>query len=69
MYLSHYCPEFTKNKSNIFNSNSLKNTKVYIVREHKLDENRDIRKLPSHTVPPAQPSSPVGRDYENIIPF
>ncbi|KAH7348972.1 hypothetical protein BKA65DRAFT_501830 [Rhexocercosporidium sp. MPI-PUGE-AT-0058] len=67
--LCHHCPEFTKNKSNIFNSNSLKNAKAHMIGEYKLDENGDIGKLPSHAVPPAQPSGPVGGDYENIIPF
>ena len=45
MYLGHYDPAFIKNKTTLFNSNSLKNAERYIKDYYKLDKDRDIRRL------------------------
>lgn len=69
MYLGHHDARFAKNKTTLFNSNSLKNLARHMLQEHKLEQGGDIGRLPSMAEPPALASGVVGSNYEEIIPF
>jgi hypothetical protein len=45
IFLGYHDLRFAKNKTHVFNSNFLKNTKGYLAKIHKLNKDEDISKF------------------------
>jgi hypothetical protein len=64
----HYNPEFSRNKTWHFNSNTLGNAEDYLRDKHFLDKGGDIWRIrPRFTA--AQASGLVNGNYKRVIPF
>jgi hypothetical protein len=69
IFLGYRNLRFAKNKTHVFNNNSLKNVKGYLAKIHKLDKDKDINKLLLTAPPPTQTSGIVNRLYNKVILF
>ena len=45
MFLSHYNPDFSKDKEHLFNTNTLRNVEKHLLEIHFLDMGGDIWRL------------------------